>query len=76
MSMLLFDKKDLPRRAPLKRMRVEDAGVFPDGKPCIQFVCPHCGYDTDWIYDTWTISENRRGLPCPRCNPDSPEGEA
>lgn len=76
MTMLLFDKKDLPRRAPLKRMRVADAGEFPDGRPCIQFVCPHCGYDTDWIEDTSTITENRRGLPCPRCNPDSPEGGA
>lgn len=60
---LLFDKAELPRRPYLKRMRVADAG---DG--CIQFVCPHCSYDTGWIVDEKTVTENRRGLPCPKCN--------
>lgn len=60
-----------PRAKPRKLMQVVDAGMFPDGKPCIQFICPHCGHDTDWIYDEWTLSENRRGQPCPDCNKDA-----
>lgn len=66
---LLFDKADLPRSASIKRMRVADAGHLPGGAvKGIRFECPHCGHDTDWIEDRWTITENRRGLPCPRCN--------
>lgn len=60
---LLFDKADLPRKPRLKRMRVADAG-----QGCIQFVCPHCSYDTGWIKDERTVSENKRGIPCPQCN--------
>lgn len=59
----LFDKHQAPRRPRLKRMRVADAGPG-----CIQFICPHCGHDTDWIEDEWTLTENKRGLPCPKCN--------
>lgn len=61
---LLFDKGALPRKSPVKRMRVTDAG-----QGCIQFICPHCNYDTGWIKDEKTIAENKRGLPCPKCNP-------
>ncbi|MGD9862563.1 MAG: hypothetical protein AB7S99_05055 [Pseudodonghicola sp.] len=65
---LLFARKDLRRRPPIKRMRVVDAGHGPGGTKVIRFICPHCGHDTDWIEDTHTITENRRGLPCPKCN--------
>jgi rubrerythrin len=68
MVALLFPKADLPRRAPVKRMRVADAGHFPSGGKCIQFVCPRCGHDTGWIADEWTVTENRNGRPCPSCN--------
>lgn len=55
------------------RMQVADAGHMPGGAAKgIQFVCPRCGHDTGWIKDCWTITENRRGQPCPRCN-DTPE---
>lgn len=57
-----------PRAKALKRMQVNDAGDFPDGRPCIQFICPHCGHDSDWIENEWTISAARRGIPCPICN--------
>mgnify|MGYP000719443815 CR=1 FL=1 len=64
---MLFAKEDLPRSKPLKRMRVNDAG---ESASCmvIQFICPHCGHDTGWIEDEWTVTENKRGLPCPECN--------
>lgn len=63
---MLFDKDDIPRSAPVKRMHVADAG-----QGMIEFECPHCGYNSGWITDEWTITENRRGNPCPRCNPES-----
>lgn len=66
---MLFAKDDLPRSRPVKRMHVADAGHLPGGAKGIQFECERCGYDTGWIADIWTISENRRGHPCPRCNP-------
>jgi hypothetical protein len=66
----LFD--ELPRRAPVRRMHVAEAGHLPGGQPGIRFECGRCGYDTGWIYDTETVSENRRGLPCPNCNAESP----
>ena len=64
----LFRELKLPRKPYLKRMRVKDAGELPDGKKGIQFVCPHCGHDTGWCYDEHTVTENKRGLPCPSCN--------
>jgi|GEM_PF-1351156 len=63
---MLFDKNDLPRDISLVRMRVADAG---DGM--IRFRCRACDHDTGWIEDRWTITENRRGQPCPHCNPKS-----
>lgn len=68
MTPLLFDKDQLPRSEPIKRMRVADAGHMPGGTKGIRFECPHCGHDTGWIEDEWSITENRRGLPCPSCN--------
>ena len=63
--------ENLPRSKPLKRMRVVDAG---NGNGCkvVQFVCPHCHHDTGWIVDGLTVSENKRGLPCPKCNEPEP----
>lgn len=66
MSLTLFDALDLPRRPRVKRMHVSDAG-----HGCIEFTCRHCGFCTGWIRDEWTITANRRGLPCPECNADA-----
>lgn len=63
---MLFDKSDIPPRAPVTRMHVADAGGG-----MIKFACPHCGHSTDWITDEWTLTENRRGQPCPSCNSKS-----
>lgn len=53
-----------PRRV---MMHVVDAGNGP-GSKVIRFACGRCDHDTDWIVDERTISENRRGMPCPKCN--------
>lgn len=58
-----------PRSQRVWRMQVADAGHMPGGAvKGIQFICPRCGHDTGWIEDSWTITQNRRGLPCPCCN--------
>lgn len=59
-----------PRRPRRVLMHVMDAGDI-NGK-VIRFEC-RCGFKTDWIRDVWTISENRRGHPCPKCNPSDPD---
>lgn len=64
MSDLLFD--NLPRSKRKVRMHVADAGQG------IRFECRKCGYNTGWINDEWTVTENRRGHPCPVCNDNEP----
>jgi hypothetical protein len=60
---------DLPRLPRIKRMRVKDAGQS-GGCKVIWFACPHCSHETGWIRDERTITQNRRGIPCPHCNPE------
>lgn len=63
-NLSLFMKEDLPRHKPIKRMHVIDAG-----HNCIEMKCFHCGYESGWINDERkTITELKRGLPCPECN--------
>ena len=59
----MFSRNEAPRAKPIKRMHVADAGIG-----CIQFICQHCGHNTGWVKDEWTVTENRRGHPCPICN--------
>lgn len=73
---MLFAKEELPRSAPVKRMRVADAGHLAGGTAGIRFECRRCGHDTGWMADECTVTENKLGLPCPCCNPqyrDRPE---
>lgn len=67
MTAQLFTPMQAPRRPRRVMMHVADAG---NGAGCkvIQFRCNKCGHDTGWLVDERTISENRRGLPCPICN--------
>lgn len=60
--MQLFTKDQAPRRKPRHLMHVEDAG---DG---ILLKCVHCGHSTGWIVATLTVTEYKRGIPCPECN--------
>lgn len=52
-----------PRRKKRVMMHVADAG-----SGMIRFECLKCNHDTDWIVDEQSVSENRRGMPCPNCN--------
>lgn len=62
----LFTSEALPRAANVKRMRVVDAGTIHGH---VNMVCGHCGFDDgfQYIYDN-TVTELKRGLPCPKCN--------
>jgi rubrerythrin len=53
-----------PRRKPRKLMH-----VFDYGSGMAHFKCEHCGYDDDWTPAAQTVSEDRRGRPCPVCSP-------
>jgi hypothetical protein len=57
-----------PRQRPRVMMHVVDAGNAAGAGKIIIFVCRSCGYSTNWIEDTKTVSENKRGMPCPQCN--------
>lgn len=57
---------DRPRRAPRVMMHVSDAGNGCESA-IARFRCARCGHETDWL-EVQTITEGRRGLPCPECN--------
>lgn len=63
----MFAKPRQPRRV---LMHVVDAGVAPSGKHIAHFKC-RCGYDGDW-WEIDSVSEAKRGLPCPQCNAEAP----
>jgi DNA-directed RNA polymerase subunit RPC12/RpoP len=56
-----------PRRPPRVMMHVVDAGQS-EGGPIICFGCTKCGHNTDWIEDDQSVSQNKKGRPCPECN--------
>jgi NAD-dependent SIR2 family protein deacetylase len=56
----LFGKK--PRRQPLRRAHVIDAG-----EDMAKFECSHCGWVSDWRH-VESITEGKRGIPCESCN--------
>ncbi len=61
----LFPETKLPRKRPQKLMHVYDAGH--DGM--VRMECGHCGHDDGWkMYPDKSVSELKRGLPCPVCN--------
>ena len=53
------------RSKPRKLMHAFDAGEFPDGKSAAAFKCVRCDHHSGWIYAS--LSEIRRGVPCPQC---------
>ena len=65
----------MPPKTRVKRMHVVDAGdpshydpAFPN-RHIAQFGCRRCKFETDWVLMD-TISETKRGIPCPRCTFD------
>ena len=53
---------DKPRRRPRVLMHVYDAGY-----EAIKFKCSKCGF-SDWYHNDMSVSEAKRGIPCPECN--------
>lgn len=60
-----------PRKAPRVLMHVVDAGNDPCGGKVAEFLCGRCGHRTGWTR-IGTVTEAKRGLPCPSCNPAEP----
>lgn len=58
----MFDRVK-PRRKRRVMMHVVDGGV-----DMIQFECFKCGYNSGWIPNDKSLTENKRGIPCPKCN--------
>lgn len=69
-SETLFEIPPKPRSKPRKLMHVSDAGDCggcTDGETDVVFTCRRCGYESEWIRMR-TVTEAKRGLPCPKCN--------
>jgi hypothetical protein len=60
----LFSK---PKRRRPVMMHVSDAGGAEDRGVMVTLQCPKCGAETGWIKFR-TVTEAKRGQPCPRCN--------
>lgn len=73
----LFTKEQAPRSQRKKRMRLQDVGASPfpseSGKEAfyVSWKCPHCEHDAGWQHFEGTVSDVKRGIPCPKCNPSS-----
>jgi DNA-directed RNA polymerase subunit RPC12/RpoP len=54
----------------VRRMHMVDAGPNQDVGPThvAKYRCARCGTESEWQTAN-TISEIRRGIPCPKCNP-------
>lgn len=64
----LFDQSQAPRRKRVVRTVVIDAGHVDGAKDhLVRYECRRCGLDAGW-YTVRTVSEGKRGAPCPRCN--------
>lgn len=71
-----------PRRVKSRRviMHMTDAGQADGMMPGwrtpqgARFVCGKCGHDDGWTFNL-TMTEIKRGLPCPKCNSPTRKGE-
>ena len=62
-----------PARAkPRVLMHFIDVGHMDGAGDVAHFVCPRCKHDAGW--PPASASEIRRGVPCPNCNPEAPDG--
>lgn len=61
------------RKPTFVRMRAIDHGEAPSLMPGwktangAHFRCWRCGHDAGWLFNM-SVSEVRRGVPCPECN--------
>ncbi len=62
-----------PRKPRIVRMHAADVGQAPGMMPGWTtttggyFVCGRCGHEAGWLFNL-TMTEIRRGVPCPHCN--------
>jgi len=58
-----------PRQMRGRLMHVCDAGPG-EGRGCVVMMrCQRCGHQSGWLlFDT--VTEAKRGLPCPKCKKD------
>lgn len=69
----LIPKPKKPRSKPIKRAHIVDAGPNEGASareyPHLgEFECKRCGWNSGWMQGQ-TITEMKRGIPCPDCNP-------
>ncbi len=64
-----------PKRPPRVMMHISDAGHDGAGRRAIEFKCRKCGYETGWLRSDKSVTENKRGRPCPECNKSRVEKE-
>lgn len=70
MRTTLFDLRPEPkppRQKPRVLMHVFDAGPGEETWGIVRFQCLKCGDETDWMR-VETMTEAKRGIPCPKCN--------
>lgn len=69
----LFASLKPPRAKPRKLMHVSEAAgcCEEDGTGAmVRMNCKRCGHESDWLYFQ-TVTEAKRGMPCPVCNEES-----
>jgi hypothetical protein len=64
----LFTADQAPRRRRIVRMHVADAGSDGARPMLAEFKCNKCGHNSGWI-ECPPLTQAKRGLPCPICNP-------
>lgn len=75
---LLFPKEELPRtRSRRVMMHIINGGCDPlePGRQSYEFKCLKCGHRPGWTAVD-SVTEARRGLPCPECNQAKDENPA
>lgn len=66
----LFPETKPPRAKPRVMAHVFDAGCSCETE-LARFECKRCGWQSDWL-SVASISEGKRGVPCPKCNQGAP----
>lgn len=68
-TMEMFEK---PRKKRERLMHVCDANSEEPGEQHIRYCCQRCGYESGWETAA-SVTEAKRGKPCPNCNATKPK---
>ena len=68
-TLQMFERPKVPR---IVRMHVTDAGqgTGDEDSMIVRYRCRRCKHETEWT-DARTVTEAKRGVPCPNCNASS-----